>query len=227
MRDIVSRGKCPDDVSDLFLNGDPAGRVGINLTDQHREYLLSKGPQNSMLDSYPVNPSIPALKQNCFTKSWYNINPFIEYSRNLDKIFCVACFLFGSKIGCSENMWQNEGLNRWDKMKGRGTKKKIKIHFTSSAHKQSIQKYHSFPNKSLNVNVKINEQQKKEVALEEEERLCNRKIIHVLLDCCRYLCRQCLAFRRSKDEFKGNFNQLVHLLARWVPIIEYWFRSAT
>ena len=129
MRDIVPKGKCPDDVSDLFLNGDPAGRVGINLTDQHREYLLSKGPQNSMLDSYPVNPSIPALKQNCFTKSWYNINPFIEYSRNLDKIFCVACFLFGSKIGCSENMWQNEGLNRWDKMKGRGTKKKDKNTF--------------------------------------------------------------------------------------------------
>ena len=115
MRDIVSRGKCPDDVSDLFLNGDPAGRVGINLTDQHREYLLSKGPQNSMLDSYPVNPSIPALKQNCFTKSWYNINPFIEYSRNLDKIlFCVL------ETGCSKDMWQNEGLNRWGKMKGGG-----------------------------------------------------------------------------------------------------------
>ena len=142
MRDIVSRGKCPDDVNDLFIDGDPAGRVGINLTDQHREYLLSKGPQNSMLDSYPVNPSIPARNRNCFTKSWYNINPFIEYTRNLEKSFCIGYLLFGSEIGCSENMWQNEGLNRSDKMKGRGAKKKIKIHFTSSAHKQSIQKYH-------------------------------------------------------------------------------------
>ena len=48
----------------------------------------------------------------------------------------------------------------------------------------------------------------------------------MLLNCCRYLCRQCLAFRGSKDEFEGNFNQLLHLLARWVPIIEYWFSSA-
>ena len=124
MRDIVSRGKCPDEVSDLFISGDPARRLGINLTDQHRKYLLSKGPQRPMLDSYPVKSSIPARKQNCFTKSWYNIKPFIEYSRNLDKIFCFACSLFGIQIGCSEDMWQNEGVNRWDKMKGTGKKKK-------------------------------------------------------------------------------------------------------
>ena len=62
MRDIVSRGKCPDDVSDLFISGNPAGRLGINLANQHKEYLLSKGPQRPMLDSYPVNPSIPAHK---------------------------------------------------------------------------------------------------------------------------------------------------------------------
>ena len=74
--------------------------------------------------------------------------------------------------------------------------------------------------------MKINEQQKKEVALEDAERLCTRKIIHVLLDCCLYLCRQSLAFRRCKNEFKRNFNQLAHLSARWVPIIERWVGSA-
>ena len=91
MKDIVSRGKYPDDVRDLFISGDPAGRLDINLTDQHREYLLPKEPQDSMLDSYTVNLSIPARKQNCFIKSWYNINPFIEQSRNLDKILYFAC----------------------------------------------------------------------------------------------------------------------------------------
>ena len=68
--------------------------------------------------------------------------------------------------------------------------------------------------------MKINEQWKKEVALEEEQRL------FTLLDCCHYLWRQCFTFRGSKDEFDGNFNKLVHLLARWVPIIEYWVGSA-
>ena len=74
--------------------------------------------------------------------------------------------------------------------------------------------------------MKINEQQKKEVALEDVEWLCTRKIIHVLLDCCLYLCRQSLAFRRCKNEFERNFNQLAHLSARWVPIIEHWVGSA-
>ena len=180
-----------------------------------------------MLSSYPVNVSIPGRKQNCFTKSWYNISPFIEYSWNLDKIFCFACSLFGSDIVCSEDMWQNEGLNQWDKMKGRGKQKKgtIEIHFTSNAHKQIIQKYHSFLKKSSHVDVKINERWKKKVALEKEGKLPNRKIIHVLLDWCCYLCRQCLAFRGSKDELERNFSQSLHLLARWVPIIEYWISS--
>lgn len=44
-------------------------------------------------------------------------------------------------------------------------------------------------------------------------------MINVLVDCCRYFCRQCLAFRGSQDEFEGNFNQLVKLLSRWISSI--------
>ena len=66
-----------------------------------------------MLDCIPINSSIPARMQNCF------INPFIEYIRNLDDVFGFVCLLFSIEIGCSEDMWQNEGLNRWDKMKRR------------------------------------------------------------------------------------------------------------
>ena len=115
------------------------------------------------------------------------------------------------------------------KLKGKQKKKKnnrkTEIHFSSNAHKESIQNYHSFSKKSSHVDVKINEQQKKEVALDDVDRLCTEKIIHVLLDCCLYLCRQSLAFRRCKNEFKRNFNQLAHLSARWVPIIERWVGS--
>ena len=62
-----------------------------------------------MLNKYPVKPSIPVYKQNFFEKSWYDINPFIEFSQNLNKVFCFSCSLFGSQIGCSEDMWQSEG----------------------------------------------------------------------------------------------------------------------
>ena len=114
MENIVSGGKCPDGVSNLFISDHPTGRLGINLLDQHRWYLLSKGPHWLMLINYPVKPSIPACKQNFFEKSWYDINPFIEFSRNLNKVFCFSCSLFGSQIGYSEDMWQSEGGIKWN-----------------------------------------------------------------------------------------------------------------
>ena len=36
------------------------------------------------------------------------------------------CLSFHSEIGCSEDMWQNERLNRLDNMKESGTRKKRK-----------------------------------------------------------------------------------------------------
>ena len=103
--DIISRGKCPVCVSNLFISDDPTGRLGINLIDQRRQHLLLNGPHGPMLNSNPVNPSISVHKPICFTKSWYNINLFIEYSQNLDKVFCFLCSLFGSKISYCKNMW--------------------------------------------------------------------------------------------------------------------------
>ena len=55
VRDIVSRGKCPNNAS----VAKPLGNF-MNLTDQHREYLLSKRSHRLILDSCPVNPSIIA-----------------------------------------------------------------------------------------------------------------------------------------------------------------------
>ena len=68
MRHIVSRGKPPDDVSDLFIRREPAGRLGISLTDQHREYLLLKGLYRPMLCSCPVNSYILGRNQSFFIK---------------------------------------------------------------------------------------------------------------------------------------------------------------
>ena len=59
VRDIVSRGKCPE-MQVIFLSvAKPLGNF-MNLTDQHREYLLSKRSHRPILDSCPVNPSITA-----------------------------------------------------------------------------------------------------------------------------------------------------------------------
>ena len=63
------------------------------------------------------------------------------------------------------------------------------------------------------------------LAIEEQERLHARKVIALLLDCCRCLARQSIAFRGSDDDADGNFRKIVELMARWVPFLEHWIRN--
>ena len=71
----------------------------------------------------------------------------------------------------------------------------------------------------------ISSARKKQLAQGEQERLQNRKVINVLLDCCRYLSRQVLAFRGSDDDINGNFRQIVNLLSRWIPFMKSWIAT--
>ena len=112
-------------------------------------------------------------------------------------------------------------------MVGRGKQKKGKIdlHFESSIHRNAVEKMYVFKNKDAQIETLLSKSKRKEIAAQEEERLRNRKIIIVLLDCCRYLCRQCLAFRGGDDDVNGNYRQLTLLLSRYVPYINYWMNS--
>ena len=112
-------------------------------------------------------------------------------------------------------------------MKSRGKKKKGKLaqHFTCLAHKLTVQKLNAFMDKTHHVDVELSSARKQQLGLEEKERLRNREIVQVLLDCCRFLVRQGLAFRGSQDDSDGNFQKLTELLGRWVPFLEYWIHS--
>ena len=143
----------------------------------------------------------------------------MEYSPKTDRAFCFTCCLFGDGAGPTETGWWNwstEGVNRWDKMKSRGKKKvgKLEQHFTSARHKLSAEKFHSFNKKDLRVDVAVSSAQMKKLALEEQERLHAHKVITLLLDLCRCLARQSIAFRGSDDDADGNFWKIVELMAR-------------
>ncbi|CAB4037739.1 Hypothetical predicted protein [Paramuricea clavata] len=66
---------------------------------------------------------------------------------------------------------------------------------------------------------------KKLLAQEERERLHNREVIKVILDCRRYLSRQALAFRGGDDDLNGKFRQLVNLFSRWIPFLKTWLNT--
>ena len=214
--------------SDLGIGHDPAMRANIRLTEQQKHFLISRGPSQPKLEKFPINTDISKGKQNNFSAQWYTDYPLLEYSVSVDHAFCFACSLFGDASGCAETSWSIKGIRRWDKMKSRGQKKKGKLadHFTSSTHKLAVVKLEAFQVKERHVDVGLASARRERVALEEQERQKNRKVIKLLLDCCRYLSRQALAFRGSEDDANGNFRQLVGLLSRWVPFMDHWMNKS-
>ena len=113
-------------------------------------------------------------------------------------------------------------------MKSRGQKKRGKLvdHFTSAAHKLAVDRLEHFQHRNVHIDVAISKARKQQLSMENQGRLRNRKVIKLLLDCSRYLARQSLAFRGGENDAEGNFAQLLRLLARWTPFIDYWLTSS-
>ena len=105
----------------------------------------------------------------------YQTLPFLEYSPSLDRAYCFACSLFGDDAGstCAETGWSRNGVNRWDKMKSRGTGKKGKLleHFTSASYKRAVERLEHFKQKESHVDVTISSAAKQQLAQEEQKRV--------------------------------------------------------
>ena len=74
-------------------------------------------------------------------------------------------------------------------MVGRGKQKlgEISEHFTSSAYLLAAEILLSFKKKNNHIDVNLSSSKKQQASAENQERLRNRKVIHLLLDCCRNL----------------------------------------
>ena len=154
-------------------------------------------------------------KQNVFSAKWFEKYQFLECRPKTDRAFCFTCCLFGDGAEPTKTKWSTEGVNRWDKMKSWGKKRagKLEQHFTSASHKLSAEKFHSFNKKDFRIDVALSARMQK-LAVEEQERLHACKVIALLLDCCRCLARQSVAFRGSDDDADGNFRKIVELMVR-------------
>ena len=108
----------------------------IQLNEQQKQFLISKGPYQSALEKFPCNKAISKSKQKSF--------PYFEYSPMLDQACWFACNLFGDGPGsaCTETSW--------DKMKSQGKNKKGKLleHFGSVAHRLAAERLANFKQKA-------------------------------------------------------------------------------
>jgi hypothetical protein len=216
--------------SNYFVEHDPGRRSDITSSSQ-RQYLLSLGPHQPKLLKYPINSNIDSLKQKSFNPLWFNEYPMLEYSLVTDSVYCFVCSLFPKGLGrqFASEAWVKQGINMWHKMKSRGKAKlgKLEQHFSSLSHKAALNDYCNFMKESNHIDVIMNKSKKQESIKLIHEKEFNKKIIIILFDIARTLCRQGLPFRGDGDESGGNFNQMVQLIARHNPLMKRWISETS
>ena len=60
------------------ISNEPAERKGIQLNEQQKHFLISKGSYQPLLEGYSCNKSISKSKQNSFSSKWYETLPYLE-----------------------------------------------------------------------------------------------------------------------------------------------------
>lgn len=215
---------------DAFVDHDPGKRVAIQTTCQ-RQFLISLGPYQPKLSSYPKDASISAYKQQQFTYKWFIEYPMLEYSIYNDSVYCFVCTLFPHRCGHSKTAWIVGGVRQWQKMKSRGKDKQGKLaqHFSSASHKEAMSDYCAFTLKSNNIDVVFNKQLRQSAIREKQEQAFNKDAVSILIDLARTLARQGLAFRGhnegTNESQNGNFYQMVLLLSRHNAILKRWLND--
>jgi hypothetical protein len=217
--DVIETEQCT-----TLPSRDPGQRCH-NLSANQKKYLITQGPQQPKLATFPPKQNIPASKQRQFSASWYEEYAHLEYSVSKDAAFCFICSLF-HKEG-QDPAWCETGVSAWEKMKSRGTAKKGKLaeHFSSESHKEALSAYVSFCYPLGHVDVMLDKAVRNAKIQEAKDKQENKEVIKILLDIVRTLAHQNMAFRGDGKEEDGNFCQIVRLVSRHCPLLQRWIES--
>ena len=177
-------------------------------------------------DDKPVQPQLRNFQKTrvgdrnrSFAVHWYQSYPFIEYSIQRDAVYCFSCRLFPSGSGYADTTFTTRGCNKWKKIG-----EKLKRHAESDAHKESMAKWMAYKQTKSSPTVadQLISQRASTVA-------ANRMYISTLSQVAVLCARQGIALRghdeSSTSSNKGNYVEILELLASVMPELERQFRS--
>ncbi|XP_025420657.1 zinc finger MYM-type protein 1-like [Sipha flava] len=202
----------------------------LNVTSTFNESSISSSSLNVLdislnSDEQPIQPIINfprrkiCEKQRSFQSSWYKVYPWIEYSVQLDAIFCFFCRHFTSSISREkhQDVLIATGYNNWKNISGMAKK-----HNSADSHKTSLAKYQGYiSSKSIGA---VTTQMNSHV---EENINKNREVLKSVIRSVLYCARQDIGLRghnnvieySNEDEHdlettknQGNFKELLDLL---------------
>ena len=113
-------------------------------------------------------------------------------------------------------------------MKSTGKDKKGKLagHFTLADHGEAVKAFARFSDPLCHVDAMLDISRRNLEIQEEGNRLENFQVVKILLDVCRTLTRQDIAFRGGGTlELNGNFTQIVILVSRHCPLMKKWLQN--
>lgn len=101
---------------------------------------------------------------------------------------------------------------------------KLQGHFNSKSHKSALSDYCHFLSTKGHIDVLIDKNKRLAMIEHSELENQNKKIIEILIDVCKTLGQQGVAFMGDWDK-GGNFSHIVNLLSRYNPILKSWLED--
>lgn len=128
---------------------------------------------------------------------------WLVYSKHSDAVFCLHCLIFA--LPSERTVWGTTGYRGWTDHRG---DRDVELHEKSKNHVSSqIARLQWISKRRIDKD--LTEQSDKLVSH-------HREVLSVIIDCCRYLTEEMLAFR-NKDSLNGKLVNLFRLLAKYNP----------
>ena len=180
----------------------------------------SEKPSQPVLTKYPLK--VQGSRQHCFSKDWYQIYPWIEYSVQQDAIYCQPCHFFGTCVG--SNFIQH-GFSNWKKATGK-TEALLK-HQKSLSHRSAMvafQQLQLATEHNASIADQVNSQHRQIVA---GNRHYIKTIASIIL-----LCAKCKLALRGHDESPtssdpGNFLSILEVICAHDDIVKEHYEAGS
>ena len=193
-----------------------------SLTREEKHRLIKLGPCQPRLVCYPLDKQ--GKYNRSFHASWYDLvyaKDWLEYSPNIDRMFCFACRMFGVPLMAKgEESWLSDGVTRahW-----KNAVRRIREHSLTQYHKSCIHSLKSYLQDNP-IDCQLSHMREADINRRQQEIARNRLIVTHLLEIIKFIAMQNLPFRghdegRSSTN-RGNFLELVHYQAKYDSVLQ-------
>lgn len=196
----------PDPLPGVHDVEDPASFANIKLSAEEINLGLRLENQDLSSMSFPSTGGRkfnPAWKISTLPDGTRSKRNWLVYSPMKDAVFCLHCTLFA--LPGERTVWGTTGCRGWTEHRG---ERYIEQHEQSKQHLSSqVARIQWISQKRIDSSL-----------AEESDQLVhhNREVLSVIIDCCRYLGEEMLAFRK-KDVSEGKLVKLFSLIAKYNP----------